>query len=142
MALSKSQTQKLWRARRDIKARFFENLDRERQDKLAFPTSVTDKPEGAALAHFFINYPLCCTPPASLTIQRDALVVGFDLPWPDVIVEAAAATVALSEVSSLPVRVITHGHRIQIDYDALRRQARQIADEVRDMRAARMWGAQ
>lgn len=143
MALSKSQLQKLWRARRDIKARFFENLDRQRQDELVFPKSVTDKPEGAALAFFFSNYPLCRVAPFALTLTDGVWVVDFWLPENAVRVEAAAAIVALGEFSSLPVLPRAQEMPFKdTSSAAMRRLTKTIAEHVRDMRDARMWGAQ
>lgn len=142
MALTKSQRQTLWRARRDIKARFFEDLDRQRQDELAFPESVTSKPEGAALAHFFVNYPLCRIAPAALTLADGIWVVEFDAPESAVQLEVAAAIAALREFTSLPVLPRAQGRNLAISSAVMNRLVAAVASQVRDMRDARMWGAQ
>lgn len=141
MALSKSQIQKLWRARRDLKAKFFEAQDAERRAQLDFPASVTNKPEGVALEAFFRNYPLCYKAPAALRLQDGGWVVVFRECYEMVLAEAAAAIVALREISSLPVSVEAAGQS-PVSPSFLADMAAETKADVRDMRAARMWGAQ
>ena len=120
-----------WRNRVMLKARIFDDLNAERAARIrqAFPDD--DRPEVRAVVEFFANYPRCQNAPRAVVLLDGEWWV--ELQGNDG-TEAAAAFVALQETTSLSI-VINGG--VAGDTWA---QAKQVRDEVAEMRALGLWG--
>lgn len=139
MAQSLSERQANWRARQLMRAEFFLDLDKARIDKLQQSWPNSDKrPEVIAVRDYFMRYPRCVTAPIGITFENGMWVVEFDYysfsPY-----EAAAAKLALFEVSSLPVRLDAAGDGKSGVGDLTWALAK-VQTEVAEMRRLNIWG--
>lgn len=131
MAKSDAERSAEWRRRLLLKSSIFDDLNAERAARIrqAFPDD--DRPEVRAVVEFFANYPRCQNAPGSILLQNGTWFVHIE-PSDSVGFEVAAAKLALSESTSLPVR--TYPHLLSnMDFDRTR-------DEVAEMRALGLWG--
>lgn len=129
MARTSAERQALWRERVALKERFFGDLDDERRRKIRSAFAGDGRPEISALIEFFARYPRCHNPPRLVNLSNGVWCVYMSSTNN---FEAAAAKVALSEVTSLPVIVdaplLLSGEIVD-----------QVKAEVAEMRRLNMW---
>lgn len=131
MAKSSTERHMDWRNRVMLKARIFDDLNAERAARIrqAFPGD--ERPEVRAVVEFFANYPRCQNAPRLINLQHGIWSVYLSEQGTDYF-EAAAAKMALAEVTSMPVIV---------DAPLLSHPViEQVRDEVAEMRALGLWG--
>ncbi|CDZ55080.1 Hypothetical protein NGAL_HAMBI2427_59860 [Neorhizobium galegae bv. orientalis] len=135
------QRQADWRGRRDMKSALFDILNAERVRSLRETITPDNKPEAKALAEFFISYPRCYKAPQTIAIDYDKGLLGaFMRSGENTDQEAAAAYVGLSEISSMPVKIVWLGANppaIPVS-DELVDLVRKEVDELRRLN---LWGA-
>lgn len=132
MAKSDAARSAEWRRRLLLKASIFDDLNAERAARIrqAFPGD--ERPEVRAVVEFFANYPRCQHAPASIAIDDGRWVVTLAPESTNNLYEAPAALMAMTEVSSLPCRILVNwinGIASGI-----------VRDEVAEMRALGLWG--
>lgn len=135
------QRQADWRGRRDMKSALFDILNAERVRSLRETITPDNKPEAKALAEFFVCYPRCRRAPTAVAVDRENGVLGaFMATGFNTDQEAAAAFVGLSEISSMPVKIVWLGANppaIPVS-DELVDLVRKEVDELRRLN---LWGA-
>jgi hypothetical protein len=124
------QRQADWRGRRDLRSAFFEVLNDERLRKLKLNTPDDDRPEMRAIVDFFLAYPRCHNWPDKLELRNGVWYIrcasGADY------LEEAAAFVALSQITSLPIVIgLAPLPPRAIDL---------VKQEVAELRRLNMWG--
>lgn len=131
MAKSDAARSAEWRRRLLLKASIFDDLNAERAARIrqAFPGD--ERPEVRAVVEFFANYPRCHKSLGDLYLDEGIWYARIDDNGSE-FWDTAAATVALSEVTSLPV-VILPCPPTQMAIE-------QVRDEVAEMRALGLWG--
>ena len=151
MPKSNAGRQAQWRARQTMRSEFFEITNASRLAELAASDKLCDTPEEQAVRAFFRTHPRCrrmpiavgldhcCTSDATSVYLR--LFVLIDEHSANREIEAAAAKVALSEISSLPIAVegnIGDGASGAFGTDE---HVGFVRHEVAEMRRLGMWGA-
>jgi hypothetical protein len=132
MAKTVAERNAEWRRRVVLKANIFDDLNAERAARIrqAFPGD--GRPEVRAVIEFFANYPRCQNPPAAIYMGQGGWWVqtqgGLNL------FEPAAAIVALSEITSLPVYLVNDIEEVVTPY------VQRVRDEVAELRALGLWG--
>jgi hypothetical protein len=131
MAKSSTERHMDWRNRVMLKARIFDDLNAERAARIRQSFPGDDRPEVRAVVEFFANYPRCQHAPRLINMQHGIWSVYLSDQGTDYF-EAAAAKMALAEVTSMPVIVDAPllSHPVM----------EQVRDEVAEMRALGLWG--
>lgn len=137
MPKTESERNAEWRERLLLRNEFFQDADQRRRDRLRGDILKDETPEAKALIAFFHAYPRCHTLPDSVGLDGSGWLVILDH-YAMTFIEAAAAFVALSEITSIPVRVESYGDGSggQWTDETLITQVR---DEVAAMRRLGMW---
>ena len=131
MAKTVAERSAEWRRRLLLKSTIFDDLNAERAARIrqAFPGD--ERPEVRAVVEFFANYPRCQHAPRLVECRNGVWCVYLSEHGTDYF-EAAAAKMAMSEVTSMPVIV---------DEPLLAHPTiEQVRDEVAEMRALGLWG--
>jgi hypothetical protein len=141
LAKTLRQRQADWRGRRDMKSALFDIMNAERIRTLRETFSADNKPEAKALAEFFVSHPRCYRAPQLVAVDRDNGVLGaFMATGYNSDQEAAAAYVALSEISSMPVKIVWLGANppaIPVRDELVEL----IRKEVDELKRLNLWGA-
>ncbi|MFK3857807.1 hypothetical protein [Agrobacterium pusense] len=114
----------------------FDVLNEQRVNALRHQNFKQDTPEEITVGNFFLSYPRCKQWPIRVFTHGGAWHVM--MPTGSSVFEAAAAAVALSEVTSLPIyncTVVDHG-----DFDASAMET--VRQEVAELRRLNLWGVQ
>jgi hypothetical protein len=131
MATTSAERQALWRGRVALRETFYQGLNTRRIDNLKRTFAQDTRPEVAAVAEFFLNYPRCALAPRAFDRHgnswRIVLAVGAS------VYEGAAVAVALSEITSSP---------FEIEGPDAEWAREEVRTEVSEMRALGLWGRQ
>lgn len=133
MAKTLRQRQADWRSRRDLKSTMFDVLNEQRVNALLQTWKEDNRPEARAIRDFFIAYPRCFRWPV-FSLENGMWWIVPD-PRGDFL-EDAAIFVALSEVTSIPVKCC--GERGPFYPKAIE----QVKQEVAELRRLNLWGVQ
>jgi hypothetical protein len=129
MAKSSAERQALWRDRVALKERFFGDLDSERRQRIRAAFPGDGRPEVSALLEYFARYPRCHCPPRAVNLKNGVWCVYMTR---HDTYEAAAAKLALSEVTSLPVII---DDPLMLSSEIVE----QVKAEVAELRRLNMW---
>ena len=137
--MPKSQAERTseYEARTRIKARLFKNRDEGRRRGLRGGVAGDTSPEAQTLVAFFNAYPRCRKLPLSVNFGGEGYY-SIVLEWPGCQYEAAAARVAMAEISSLKAVVESYkdGAGASWQDPAIESAVR---EEVAEMRRLGLW---
>lgn len=128
MPKTSAERQAVWRERTTLKAALFDDLDEQRRERIRAAYAGDGRPEVCALIEFFARYPRCSEPPQAVNFRNGIWSVHLAREYD---IEAAAAKIAMGEVTSLPVVVVGCSPPAST--------TERVRDEVAELRRLNLW---